>query len=71
MFEKGLAYTQMHNTQHADTKKNISSDYYKEKCNALKKKLKQYESENEKLIEENGYLLEKNNSYCDTISVPS
>lgn len=51
----------MHDTQHAETKKNISSDYYKEKCNALKKKLQQFESENQKLIEENGYLLEKNN----------
>ena len=65
MLTEGLAYTLVPNTNKSDR----GEDYYKNKCAELKERLKQFESENERLIEENCYLLDKNYQYTDTITV--
>lgn len=69
MLTEGLVYSQMHKTAHLPAKAQKDTDYYRQKCKTMKARLRQFEDENERLIEENCYLLDKNYQYSDTISV--
>ena len=69
MLTEGLVYSQVPRNVHNKIAVEKDSQYYKSKCGALKQKLLQFERENERLIEENCYLLDKNYQYSDTITV--